>query len=61
MFYIIRANKKGKWLKTSLGCCNPGVAFRGVPIKCVADAALIEARERNPKGTYRLIYSEEEL
>ena len=72
MFYVMLRAKKGKWAKTMFGAKRREVApfdygditsenFKGIPFKVDADHALREATERNPKGTYRLVYSEEEL
>lgn len=68
MFYVMRKSKKkgARWSKTQFG--RSGIkmtdkceSFRGIPLKCEADAALEEARRKWPDSTYRLIYSEEEL
>lgn len=67
MFYIIRKSKKkpGRWSKTMFGATSglSGSAsdFKGIPLKCDANAALEYARKKWPNCTYRLIYSEEEL
>lgn len=67
MFYIIRKSKKkpGRWSKTMFGATyglSGGASdFKGIPLKCDADAALEYARKKWPNCTYRLIYSEEEL
>lgn len=67
MFYVMRKSKKkpGRWAKTMFGARSGlgGSAsdFKGIPLKCDADAALEYARKKWPNCIYRLIYSEEEL
>ena len=68
MFYVMRKSKKkgDRWSKTQFGrtgitMADKSESFRGIPLKCDADAVLHEARKKWPKETYRLIYSEEEL
>ena len=67
MFYIIRKSKKrpGRWTKTMFGAAarlgGAAADFKGIPLKCDADAALEYASKKWPNCTYRLIYSEEEL